>query len=270
MKHFPESFSPTRFNDVNLVLHNFLAHIQALLENHFVGMYLVGSLALGDFDPLNSDIDFIVVTEAEIGDDLFDGLQDIHAQFAVSISAWAERIEAIYVPRSALSHTTPSASPYPQLEKGTRLFKAPLESGWVFQCISMRNHGVIIAGPTPRTVVGPIRPHDLYSASANLVGTWIEQAETDPTWLFWLRQRSAQSFVILTLCRLLYSLVTGDVTSKPRAAEWASRELGEPWTALIERAQAGQHEVGNITQIEEEETLAFIRFTLAQSNRQIS
>ena len=270
MKHVPESFSPTPFNDVNVVLHEFLARIRTLLGNHFQGMYLVGSLALGDFDPLNSDIDFIVVTDTEIGDDLFDGLQDIHAQFAVSTSPWAERIEAIYIPRSALSRTTPSTSPYPQLEKGTRLFKAPLESGWVFQCISIRDRGVVIAGPEPRALVGPINSQDLYSASANITSTWIEQVETDPTWLPWLRQRSAQSFVILTLCRLLYSMAMGAVTSKPRAADWARKELGEPWTTLIEGAQARQHEAGNITQSEEDETLAFIRFTFAQSKCHIT
>lgn len=270
MKHVPESFSPTPFNEVNVVLYEFLGHILALLGNHFQGMYLVGSLALGDFDPLNSDIDFIVVTDTEVGDDLFNRLQDIHAQFSVSKSPWAERIEAIYIPRSALSRTTPNASPYPQIEKGTRLFKAPLESGWVFQCISIRDRGVVIAGPEPRTLVGPINSEELYSASANIASTWIEQAENDPTWLPWLRQRSAQSFVILTLCRLLYSMAIGTVTSKPRAADWACKELGEPWTALIEGAQARQHEAGNITPHEEYETLAFIRLIFAQSKRHSS
>jgi hypothetical protein len=72
------------------------------------------------------------------------------------------------------------------------------------------------------------------------------------------------------LCRLLYALATGNVTSKPRAADWARREVGEPWTTLIERARAGQHEEGTITQSEEDETLAFIRFTFAQSTRQIT
>lgn len=267
MKHFPESFSPTPFRDVNFVLNEFLARIQTLLRKHFEGMYLVGSLALGDFDPLNSDIDFIVVTGTEIGDDLFDGLKDIHAQFAASTSPWAERIEAIYIPHSALSRSIPGASPYPQIEKGTQLFKAPLESGWVFQCISIRDRGVAIAGPEPHTLVGPISPDVLYSASANIVGTWIEQAENDPTWLPWVRQRSAQSFVVLTLCRLLYSMATGAVISKPRAADWAGKQLGERWARLIENARAGQHEVGTITQSEEDETLAFIRFVFAQSKR---
>jgi hypothetical protein len=265
-----EPFGPTPFADVNLVLDDFLARIQARLGDRFQGMYLVGSLALGDFDRRSSDIDFVVVTDTPIGDDLFDGLQDMHAQFAASGSAWAGSIEAIYVSRSALRRAAPDESHYPQIEKGTRLFKAPLESGWVYQCITIRDRGVVVAGPDPRTLVDTIHPQALHSAAAEIAGLWLEQAATDPTWLPWLRQRDAQAFVILTLCRLLYSLATGSVASKPRAAEWARQELGEPWAMLIESALAKQYEAGNITQSEEEQTLAFIKFTLDQSSRYVA
>jgi hypothetical protein len=262
-----EPFSPTSFADVNVVLNHFLTRIHARLGSRFQGMYLVGSLALGDFDPRSSDIDFVVVTDTDVGDDLFAGLQDIHAQFAAGSSVWADKIEAIYAPYAALRRAAPDASYCPQIETGTQLFKAPLESGWVFQCITIRDCGVVVAGPDPRTLVGPIQPQAMRSAAAEIAGQWLEQADTDPTWLPWLRQRDAQAFVILTLCRLLYSLATGSVASKPRAAEWARGELGEPWATLIERALARQHEAGNITQSEEDETLAFIQFTFEQSRR---
>jgi hypothetical protein len=262
-----EPFAPTPFADVNAVLADFLARMQALFGSHFIGMYLVGSLALGDFDPRSSDIDFIVVTGTDIADDLFDGLQDIHARFAASSSSWADKIEAIYIPYPALRHAAPNASHYPQIEKGTRLFRAPLESGWVFQCITIRDRGVVVAGPDPRLLVDTINPQAMHSAAAEIAGLWREQAENDSTWLPWLRQRDAQTFVILTLCRLLYSLATGSVASKPRAAEWAQKALGGPWPTLIERTLAKRHEVGNIAQSEEDETLAFIQFTLEQSNR---
>jgi Domain of unknown function (DUF4111)/Nucleotidyltransferase domain len=259
--------SPTPFADVNAVLDHFLAHIQVLLGSHLQGIYLVGSLALGDFNPHSSDIDFVVVTDTAIGDDYFDALQAVHAQFAASNSLWASKIEAIYVPTLALRHAAPNALRYPQIEKGTSLFKAPLESGWVFQCLTIRDHGVVVVGSDPRTLVDPIHPQALHAAAAEIAGGWIEQAENDPTWLPWLRQRDAQTFVILTLCRLLYSLATGSVASKPRAAEWIQKKFGDRWARLIERSLAKQHETGSISQSEEDETLAFIQFTLEQSKR---
>lgn len=259
-------FAPTPFADVNAVLDDFHARIQALLGSHLQGMYLVGSLALGDFDPHSSDIDFVVVTDTDIGDACFDGLQDIHAQFAANNSPWAGRIEAIYIPSLALRHVVPTTDHYPQIEKGTSLFKAPLESGWIFQCITIRDHGVVVAGPEPHTLVDPIHAQDMHSAAAEITSLWLQQSQNDPTWITWFRQRDAHTFVILTLCRLLYSLATESVTSKPRAAEWAQKELGGSWAKLIKHALARQHEAGEITPSEEEESLAFIHFTLEQCN----
>ena len=50
--------APTPFTDVNFVLDHFRSQLQALLDSELVGIYLVGSLALGDFNPRSSDIDF--------------------------------------------------------------------------------------------------------------------------------------------------------------------------------------------------------------------
>src|SRR5215469_13557725 len=55
-----ELLHPTPYADVNAVLHDFLIRIQAILGKHLAGIYLSGSLALGDFDPRSSDLDLVV------------------------------------------------------------------------------------------------------------------------------------------------------------------------------------------------------------------
>ncbi len=55
---------------MNSVLLELLTGVQNILGPHFVGMYLYGSLANGDFDQ-DSDVDFVVVTDNEISADLF-------------------------------------------------------------------------------------------------------------------------------------------------------------------------------------------------------
>ena len=42
--------------------------LQRASARNFVGMYLIGSLAVGDFDA-TSDVDFIIVTNEELGSD---------------------------------------------------------------------------------------------------------------------------------------------------------------------------------------------------------
>jgi predicted nucleotidyltransferase len=56
---------PTPYPELNSVLRNFVDSVQAVLSNNFVGAYLQGSFAVGDFD-LHSDVDFIMVIEEEL------------------------------------------------------------------------------------------------------------------------------------------------------------------------------------------------------------
>ena len=259
---------PTTYTDVNAVLRDFLAYIQAILGSRFLGMYLSGSLALGDFDPHSSDIDFVVVTDAEIADDLFVALQDMHTHFDESLSPWAAKVEAVYIPQDALRHSAPTTARYPQIEKGTTLFKDHLESGWIFQCDILREHGVVVAGPDPRTLIDPVDPDDMRRAVAAIPGLWLEQARHDPSWLAWLHQRGNQAFVVLTLCRLLYTLDSGTVASKLAAACWAQKALGKRWAALIERSFAGQHDSRETPDSDVNDTVALIQYTVERSQQQ--
>jgi hypothetical protein len=229
-------------------------------------MYLYGSLALGDFDPHRSDIDFLVVTATEIPDDLFQALQDMHAQFDAGGSPWAAKIEAAYIPQAALRHSTPTATRYPQIETGRTLVREPLEIGWAFQRHSLREHGIALAGPDPHTLVEPVDPDDMRRAAVAIAGGWLEEAQHDPEWLAWLGERSAQAFVVLTLCRLLYSLDSGRVASKPAAARWAQKLVPPHWAALIERTLAGPRDHGETAQRDIHETIALLKYTVEQSH----
>src|SRR5215210_4472239 len=51
---------------IDALIRELLAGVQAALGEQFVGLYLHGSLANGDFAPGRSDIDFLVVTESEL------------------------------------------------------------------------------------------------------------------------------------------------------------------------------------------------------------
>ena len=249
---------PTPIPDVNAVLHNFLAQIQTLLGGHFRGMYLYGSLALGDFDPHTSDIDILVATDDGLGNDLFAGLRMMHERFDASDSPWVGRVEAAYIPVGVLRHSLPSEARYPQIERGGTLVREPLEPGWVFQCESLRTHGIVVEGPEPQTLIDPVDREDMRGAVAAITGQWLDQAVHDPDWLNWVLRRKNQAFVVLTLCRMLYSLETGGVASKPAAARWAEATVDERWTPLITRALAGQNDTRTAVEDDVRATIALI------------
>ncbi len=260
-----ESPSPTPYADVNAVLNEFRVNISALLGDQLVGIYVIGSLALGAFDPLRSDVDFVAVTDTAIGDSLFLELERMHASFAAGRSPWAKKVEAVYVPQTALRRNASGAEQYPQIERDTTLFKAPLESGWVFQRYTLREHGLVLCGPGPRTLIDPIDPEDMRAAVAVMSGLWLEQARHDPDWLDWARERDNHVFVILTLCRMLYSLAKGAVAAKPVAAQWAQTALAEPWATLIATSLTKRDENSEIPQSEMGATVALVQYTFEQS-----
>jgi len=66
---------------------------------------------------------------------------------------------------------------------------------------------------------------------------------------------------VLTLCRILCSLETGDYVTKPGAVEWAQNSLPARWQPLISRAIQGRQQPGeNPIPGDIEETWAFLRY----------
>ena len=109
--------SPTSYPEVNTVLNVLLLDIQAILGYQFIGIYLPGSLASGDFDQ-SSDVDFIVVTDSELSEHLYLDLQAMHARVAALDSWCATQLEGSYVPKNALRRYDPLRGLYLHIVRG--------------------------------------------------------------------------------------------------------------------------------------------------------
>jgi hypothetical protein len=92
--------------------------------------------------------------------------------------------------------------------------------------------------------------------------TWATPMLADP--LAW-DARGYQSYTVLSLCRILYTLEHGTVVSKAVAARWALATLDKRWIGLIERAVIGRHVGGEILPGDVTGTREFIRYSLRRS-----
>lgn len=256
--------TPTPYPDVNAALHDLLSNIRTIMGEHFRGMYLSGSLALGDFAAQRSDIDFVVVTDAGLSGDLVSDLRAMHARFNASDSPWATEVEAAYIPQDALRRYDPANACHPHIERGTdeTLDMDQLATDWIIQRFILREHGVVVAGPDPRTLIDPVYPEDLRRAVVALMEEWWGMMRNDPAPL--LRYHIGyQAYAVLTMCRILYMLAFGTVVSKPVAARWAQTALDERWAALIERALAWRKDRQERPSDDDmSETLDLIAYTL--------
>lgn len=256
-------FSPTSYPAINALLQSICAGAQSILGNQFVGMYLDGSLASGDFDQ-DSDVDFVVVTQDDLTDDLFAKLQAMHDHIATLDSWWATQLEGWYLARHAIRRFDSAHKQYPNLErgKGERLKLVAPDRAWDVHRVVLRERGIPLAGPAPHTLIYPVTPDDLRQTMREILRDWATHLLADPAPM---NQRGYQSYTILSMCRILYTLEHGNVVSKRVAAHWAQATLDAGWTDLIERAWDGRHNPSASTSpVEANNTREFIRSALAR------
>ena len=256
LKHYPE---------VNLLLHTLLEEAQTILDGQFVGMYLFGSLTSGDFDE-DSDIDVVVVTADEISDDTFSALKAMHERIYAGDSPWTIQLEVSYIPKRALRHYNPTNALHPHIDRGSdEFFMMQHNESWIVQRSVLYERGIALAGPAPQTLIDPISPDDLRQAMLAILNGWAAQILEEPVRI---EQRGGQTYTVLTMCRILYTLQCGKVVSKPVAARWAQETLGNRWVPLIEQTWEGRHNPEVDASPEDvNETLEFIRFALEQSRK---
>lgn len=250
------SFSP----EINLLLDELLKSVQAIVGGRFIGMYLDGSLASGDFDQ-DSDIDFVVVLDEEVSADLFAALRRMHERIAGMDTVWAIQLEGTYISKQALRRYDPAHGPHPNIERGSgeRLKWVRHDDTWNIHRSVLRECGITLVGPAPQTLVDPVSPAQLKQAMRTILGVWAVKILDEPDQM---RSRGYQSYTVLSLCRILYTLQFGAVVSKPTAALWAKQNLDAIWAPLIERAWEGRHNPGVKASPEDVNgTLDFICYT---------
>ena len=67
---------PTPYDHVNVLLERLFAHMQAILGDKLIGLYLHGSLVTGEFDDY-SDVDLLAALSDDLDTATFDSLETI-------------------------------------------------------------------------------------------------------------------------------------------------------------------------------------------------
>jgi predicted nucleotidyltransferase len=230
--------SPTPHAEVNAVLQELMDCVRAVLGSQLAGVYLYGSLTTGAFDR-QSDIDVLVVTRHEMSDKMLAALSAMHDKIAAGESWCATQLEVAYIPAKSLPRYDAEASVYPHLDRGDgeHLQRKEHWSDCVVQRHELRERGIVLAGPHPATLIDPVSVDDLRQATRDVLLRWAESLLADSSEL---ERRGYQSYVVLSICRMLYTLETGRVASKRQAADWAKATLDEKWSSLVDRSWTGR------------------------------
>lgn len=256
---------PTPYPDVNQILEKLLDQVKAILGDNLVGFYIEGSLCYEAFDE-DSDIDFVAITEQEINEDEFQRLFLAHQQIANEPSVLAIQIEGFYISRSVVRAHRSGLHQVPNIERGfgERLRWVKLAESWNIHRHYLRTSGITMFGPPPESMIEEVSPDDLRRS----LSTWIEWLPELIETPEQVRSRGYQSYIVLTLARILYTSKTGMLTSKPLALKWAKENIEGNWENLFEDAWIGRHLPGSpITAGMLEKTIELAKTTLRSVKR---
>ncbi len=258
---------PTPYPELNSVLRDFVDSVQAVLSNNFVGAYLQGSFAVGDFD-LHSDVDFIMVIEEELSDEDVHGLQGVHERIYGVDIPWAQHLEGSYFPKEVLRCHAHLGGQLWYLDNGSRSLIPSDHCNTVLVRWVVREKGVTLAGPSPALLVDPIPVETLRKEIMATIHDWGQEIMANPDDY---NNRFYQTFIVLNYCRMLHDLQRGFPGSKLAGAEWAKAHLDPSWAGLIDRAWDGRpNPAVSVRQRADpqdfKETLEFIHYSRNKAN----
>jgi hypothetical protein len=258
----------TVYSELNVLLAELVASVRAILGENFCGAYLQGSFAVGDAD-VHSDVDFIVVTHGEVSVEQQAALQAMHGRLYRLETHWAQHLEGSYVPKDSLRRLDPARRPYVYLDNGSTELVLDNHCNTHVVRWSLREYGVTLAGPEPKTLVGPVPAERLREELVTVMREYADWAPA-PTKAGGMSQWK-QIFLVLSFCRMLHTIRSGRVASKQASGKWALGALAPEWRSLVERALADRpdpwrrvHEPADPAVAEN--TLAFVEYALNEAD----
>ncbi|ADB32793.1 hypothetical protein Kfla_3738 [Kribbella flavida DSM 17836] len=225
----------TVYPELNQLLQELTSAARDLLGDSFAGAYLQGSFALGDAD-LHSDCDFLIPVHRPVTEAQESALRALHAEIPARPGFWTQHLEGSYPLLADLRTLDGLGRDWLYVDHGWR------EMQWSTHCNSevvrwtLREYGVTLAGPDPKTFVEVVPPEALRARMRADIPRLLPDLAT---WVS-IEMAWGQRYAVTTLCRMLYTLAEGRVCSKKAALLWAIDALGTKWTELCRRALDGR------------------------------
>jgi hypothetical protein len=204
------------------------------LGANYVGAYLQGSLATGDFDSA-SDVDFLIVVEREPPDEVIERLLVLHRALYAHPSHWGRHLEGSYVPRAALAELPPPRRKLLYLDHGSTTFERSDHDHYLAVLWTLRERGLVLDGPDPKELVPTILPEALRAETRATMRAWAARISGEPGEM---TKRWYQAFAVLSYSRMAETIRTGMVHSKRHGAAWTKMAMAPRWHRLVAAAEA--------------------------------
>lgn len=202
------------------------------LGSHLVGVYLHGSLAMGCFNPEASDVDLLVVAARQPSRDqlrrLANKLIALHDEMAnqqgleLSLVLESSLRELVYPPSFEFHYSAFHRERY--LADDDYLCGGFQDADLAAHYTVIYHRGIALYGKPVREVFPPVDRSYYVQAVLEDVESAVQDITASPV------------YYTLNLCRVLYYLREGVVSSKKEGGEWGLRALPSQYHPMIEHA----------------------------------
>ena len=206
-----------------------------LLEklDNIIGIYLFGSLAYGGFDEKSSDIDLVVVTKVLLNKSEIIIVKDIHKNLNSINNIWSKRFEVSYTPMDMFKVKNIPILPRPYYNEYF-YDEATYGNEWLINNYLLEKYGKTIYGPEFKTLLQyKINIDEIIISCINdFYKEWFPKLTDDK----WLSNSHYQAYIILNICRIMYTINNSEIANKKESAKWVKKKYPE-WIELIEEAE---------------------------------
>lgn len=129
-------------------------------------------------------------------------------------------MEAVYLSSRALATFRTASSPAARISPGEPFHAIEVDHRWLIDWYQLREVGITLRGPAIDSLVPEITHGEYLDAVRQHLLTWRDSLDD-------LESQGDQAYAVLTMCRGLRTVRTGEHVSKRQAARWASEELPE-------------------------------------------
>jgi hypothetical protein len=206
----------------------------APLGGRVYGVYLYGSLALGAWNPIVSDIDAVVVTSGTWTSEEIERLGKIHADL-MRRHPLAGRLQVIYFPLEHIGESNDTVPPYPAFRDGAFHVATHGDVNAVTWWL-LTQHGLRLAGTEPKHLPIAVTWDDVRAAMRYNLDVYWERQVAMPGGVRFLHDEWVE-FGVTTVTRILTTMENGEIIGKDAAlAHWRTR-LPARWRPLLDEAQ---------------------------------
>jgi hypothetical protein len=201
------------------------------------GVYLTGSIALNDFHPAKSDIDFVILCHQMPGAGLQEQLERVHRNLERKFKQ--PNFNGTYLTEESLDSQQGHRATTLHWHEG-RMQIAPLEMAPV-TLLELKTTALTVLGPPARDLPATLHPGDVQQFLYENINTY---------WKGWITKHSAlqqrqlllllvprlTEWVVLGMARQLYTLLTGKIASKTGAGFYCLDHLPPAYHLIVQQA----------------------------------